>query len=78
VLGGKLEGRIETKGRRGGRRKQPLDYLKKKRRHWKLKQEAAERISLWKRLWTRRETNCGVNALLLLDYRRFAEASQLT
>jgi hypothetical protein len=37
VIEVKLEGRIEMKGRRGRRRKQLLDDLKEKRRHWKLK-----------------------------------------
>jgi hypothetical protein len=33
----------EMTGRRGGRRKQLLDDLKEKRRHWKLKEEALDR-----------------------------------
>jgi hypothetical protein len=44
---GKLEGRIEMTERRGGRRKQLLDDLKEKRRHWKLKEEALDR-SQWR------------------------------
>jgi hypothetical protein len=47
VIEGKLEGRIEMTGRRGGRRKQLLDDLKKKRRYWKLKEEALDR-TLWR------------------------------
>jgi hypothetical protein len=43
VTEGKLEGRIEMTGRRGRRRKQLLDDLKKKRRYWKLKDEALDR-----------------------------------
>jgi hypothetical protein len=37
---------IEVTGRRGRRRKQLLDDLKEKRRHWKLKEEALDR-TLW-------------------------------
>jgi hypothetical protein len=37
VIEGKLEGRIEMKGRRGRTSKQLLDDLKKKRAHCKLK-----------------------------------------
>jgi hypothetical protein len=43
VIEGKLEGRIDMKGRRGRRRKQLLDDLKEKRRHCKLKEEALDR-----------------------------------
>jgi hypothetical protein len=46
VIEGKLEGRMEMTGRRGRKRKQLLDYLKEKRRYWKLKQEALDR-TLW-------------------------------
>jgi hypothetical protein len=44
VIKGKLEGRIEITGRRGRRRKQLLYELKEKRRYWKLKEEALDRI----------------------------------
>jgi hypothetical protein len=47
VIEGELEGRIEMTGRRGRRRKQLLEYLKEKRRYWKLKEEALDR-PLWK------------------------------
>jgi hypothetical protein len=47
VIEGKLEGRIEMTGRRGRRRKQLLDYLKDKRRYWKLKEEALDR-TVWR------------------------------
>jgi hypothetical protein len=47
VIEGKLEGRIEMKGRRGIRRKQLLNGLKEKRRYWKLKEEALDR-TLWR------------------------------
>jgi hypothetical protein len=47
VIEGKLEGRIEMTGRRGRRRKQLLDDLKEKRRYWKLKEKALDRI-LWR------------------------------
>jgi hypothetical protein len=46
VIEGKLEGRIEMTERRRRRRKQLLDNLKAKRRYWKLKEEALDRI-LW-------------------------------
>jgi hypothetical protein len=49
AIKGKLEGRIETTGRRGRRRKHPPDDLKKKRRDWKLKEEA-----LYPTLWRTR------------------------
>jgi hypothetical protein len=45
VIEGKLEGRIEMTGRRGRRRKQLLDDLKEKRRYWKLKEEALDRLN---------------------------------
>jgi hypothetical protein len=47
VIEGKLEGRIEMKGRRGRRRKQLLGDLKEKRRYWELKEEALDR-TLWR------------------------------
>jgi hypothetical protein len=46
VTEGKLEGRTEMTGRRGRRRKQLLDDLKeKKKRYWKLKEEALDRTT---------------------------------
>jgi hypothetical protein len=47
VIEGKLEGRIEMKGRRGRRRKQLLDDTKERRRYSKLKEEALDR-TLWR------------------------------
>jgi hypothetical protein len=47
TIEGKLEGRTEMTGRRGRRRKQLLDGLKKERRYWKLKEEALDR-TLWR------------------------------
>jgi len=47
VIEEKIEGRIEVKWRRGRRRKQVLDDLKKKTGYWKLKQEALTR-TLWR------------------------------
>jgi hypothetical protein len=47
VIEGKLEGRIEMTGRRGRIRKKLLDYLKEKRRYWKLKEEVLDR-TLWR------------------------------
>ena len=47
VTEGKMGGRIEVTGRRGRRRKQLMDYLKKKRGYWKLKEKALDR-TLWR------------------------------
>jgi hypothetical protein len=47
VIEGKLDRRMEMTGRRGRRRMQLLDDLKKKRRYWKLKEEALDR-TLWR------------------------------
>jgi hypothetical protein len=47
VIEGKLEGRIEMRGRRGRRRKQLLDDFKEKRIYCKLKEEALDR-TLWR------------------------------
>jgi hypothetical protein len=43
VIEGKLEGKIEMRGRRGRRSRQLLDDLKEKKRYWKLKEEALDR-----------------------------------
>jgi hypothetical protein len=43
VSDGKIEGRVEVTGKRGGRRKQLLDGLKEAGRYWKLKDEALNR-----------------------------------
>jgi hypothetical protein len=51
VIEGKLEGRTEMTGRRGGRRQQLLNDLKEKRRYWKLKEKPLDR-TLWR-------TRCG-------------------
>jgi hypothetical protein len=64
VIEGKVEGRMETTGRRGRRRKQLLDDLNETRGHCRLKEEALDRTvekSLWKRLRTCRETDYRVN-----------------
>jgi hypothetical protein len=42
-----LEGKMEGKRRRGGRRQQLLDACKEKRRHWNLKEEALDH-TLWR------------------------------
>jgi hypothetical protein len=47
VIEGKIEGRMEVKGRPGRRSKQLLDDLKEKRGHWKLKEEAPDR-TVWR------------------------------
>jgi hypothetical protein len=47
IIRGKIEGRIEVMGRRGGRRKQLVDDLKEKRRYCKFKAEALDR-TVWR------------------------------
>jgi hypothetical protein len=47
VIQGKIEGRMEVKGRRGRKRKQLLDNLKDNSGYWKLKEEALDR-SVWR------------------------------
>jgi hypothetical protein len=47
VIEGKIDGRIQVTGRRGRRRNKLLDYLKEKRRYWKLKEEALD-LTVWK------------------------------
>jgi len=44
---GKVEGMIETTGRRGRRRKELLEDCKEKKGYWKLKDEATDR-TLWR------------------------------
>jgi hypothetical protein len=44
---GKLEGRIEMTSREGRRCRQLLDDLRKKRRYWKMEEEALDR-TLWR------------------------------
>jgi hypothetical protein len=63
AIEGKIQGRIEMTGRRKRRRKQLLDDLKEKRRHWKLKQEALDR-TLWRTLFGR-----GFEPVVKTDYR---------
>ena len=43
VIEGKMEGRIQLKGRRGRRCNQLLDDVRNMRRQWKLKDEALDR-----------------------------------
>jgi hypothetical protein len=43
VFEGKLEGKIETTGRRGRRRKQLLGDLKEKKEYWKSKEDVLDR-----------------------------------
>jgi hypothetical protein len=47
VIEERIEGRIEEKERRGRRRKQVLDDIKKKKEVWKSKEEAIDR-PLWR------------------------------
>jgi hypothetical protein len=62
VIEGKIKGGIEVTGRRGRRRRKLLDDLKEGRRYSHLKEETLRsrcvESSLWKRLWTCRETDC--------------------
>jgi hypothetical protein len=52
VIEGKIVGRIEVTERRGRRHKQLLDDLKKKKGHWKLREEALDRPQ-WRSLFGR-------------------------
>ena len=47
VIEGKTRGRIEVKGRRGRRRRKPLDELKERRGYCQLKEEALDR-TMWR------------------------------
>jgi hypothetical protein len=47
AIKGEIEGTIEVTGRRGRRRKQPIEDLKEKREYWKLKDEALD-STLWR------------------------------
>jgi hypothetical protein len=73
VIEGKLEGRIETTGRRGRRCKQLLDDLKEKRRYLKLKEEALDRTP-WRTGFGRgygpvvRQTTVLMNLSILFGY----------
>jgi hypothetical protein len=62
VIEGKIDGRMEVKGRRGRRCKQLLDDLKGSRGCWKLKRDA--RNSLWKSLGTCRKTTEWIQRLV--------------
>ena len=60
----KTEGRIEVTGRRGKRRKELLDELKGDIRYWKQRGSTRSHSlenSFWKRLWTCRKTDYGLN-----------------
>ena len=46
AVGGETEGRVEVKKGRGRRRKQLLEYRKRKIGYWKLIEEALDRIPL--------------------------------
>jgi hypothetical protein len=55
---------VYVTGRRGRRHKKLLDDLREMRGYWKLKEEALDRSlenSLWKKLWTSRNSNCRIN-----------------
>jgi hypothetical protein len=47
VIEGKIEERMDVTVRRGRRRKQLMDDVKEKRRHWKLKEKALDR-TVWR------------------------------
>ena len=47
VTVGKIEGRIEVKGRRGRKHRQMLENVKERRGYWKLNAEALDR-TLWR------------------------------
>jgi hypothetical protein len=64
VTEGQLAGRLEVTRRQGWRCQQVLDDLKETRGYLKLKEEALDhslKKCLWKRLWTCRKTDCGMN-----------------
>jgi hypothetical protein len=68
VIEGKIKEGIEVIGRRGRRRRKLLDDLKEGRGYSYLKEETQDRtmpeISLWKRLWTCRETDYWMNKMI--------------
>ena len=55
VIEGKIKGEMEVTRRRGRRRKKLLDDLKDRRGYCHLKEEALDR-TIWRRLWTCRQT----------------------
>jgi hypothetical protein len=64
-----MEGKIEVTGRRGRRLKHLLDDLKERRGYRRLKEEALAHSlgnSLWKRLWTCRNTDNGMDEFVLI------------
>ena len=63
VTGGKIEGGIYLMEEQGRRRKQLLEDIGETIGYWKLKHYIAlcEENWLWKRLWTCRKTDCGMN-----------------
>jgi hypothetical protein len=64
IIERKIEGGIEVTGRRGRKRKQLLDDLKKTRGYFKFKKKALYRSvknSSGKRLWSCSQTDCGEN-----------------
>jgi hypothetical protein len=56
----KTEGRTEVMKSRGRRGKQLLDDLKETTGYWTLKEDTLV-LTLWKRLWTCRQTDYGMN-----------------
>jgi hypothetical protein len=47
LIGGKIEGTILVRGRRGRRRKQLIDAVKDKTEYWKLEKKALD-CTLWR------------------------------
>jgi hypothetical protein len=62
---GKIKGRMEVTGRREGRCKQLLDDLRAETEYFELKKGSTRppsvKNSLCKKLWTRRNADCGVH-----------------
>jgi hypothetical protein len=60
-----MAGVIDVTQKQGRRRKKLLDNLKETGRYWKLKKISSRshslENSLWKRLWTCRKTDYGMN-----------------
>jgi len=55
VIEGKIKGEMEVARRRGRRRDKLLDDRKDRRGYYNLKEEALDR-TMWRRLWTCRQT----------------------
>jgi hypothetical protein len=58
IIEGKIEGRLEVKGRRRKRRKQLLYDVKEKKGYWELKENS---LWMWLRPWTCHKSDLGMN-----------------